>query len=141
MPAGRPSDYSIELAEVICARLAAGEGLVRVCRDDGMPDLTSCYRWMRLHPEFLQMYARSKEECADTLADEIMEIADSDPGMNEMGIDRGGVDHLKLRVDARKWIAAKLKPKKYGDAHKVEHSGTVSLEQILGAVDKPHEPS
>lgn len=102
-----------------------------------MPDLTSCYRWMRLHPEFLQMYVRSKEECADTLADEIMEIADSDPGSNATGIDRGGVDHLKLRVDARKWIAAKLKPKKYGDAHKVEHSGTVSLEQILGAVDKP----
>lgn len=37
----------------------------------------------------------------------------------------------RLRVDARKWIASKLKPKKYGDKTEVEHTGKVSLEQLI----------
>lgn len=132
----RPTAYTHELADVLCEGLALGRSLAVVCADESMPSMSSVYRWLREDAEFQKTYARAREDGADSLADEIQDIADSDPGSNAMGIDRGGVDHLKLRVDARKWIAAKLKPKKYGDAHKVEHSGTVSLEQILGAVDK-----
>ena len=34
---GRPSVYSPELASDICKRLAIGESLVEICREDKMP--------------------------------------------------------------------------------------------------------
>lgn len=75
------------------------------------------------------MYARAREDQADTLADEIVEIADdgtNDTYLNSDGIALTNQDVIarsKLRVDARKWIAAKLKPRKYGDRQVHEHGG------------------
>lgn len=133
MPIGRPSDYSFETAADICSRLAAGEALSKICRDERMPALSTIYVWMSKHPEFAEMYARAREDQADTLADEILEIADD--GRNDTYEDEDGrritdweiVNRSKLRVDARKWIAAKLKPKKYGDKVSAEHSGAVQF--------------
>jgi hypothetical protein len=52
-------------------------------------------------------------------------------------------EHLqrsRLRVDTRKWIASKLKPKKYGDKVEHEHSGKLTLEQLVtGSIDKPEK--
>ena len=75
-------------------------------------------------PGFSEQYTRAREEQADTLADEILAIADETPDSvtDEKGISRtdsGWVTWQRNRVDARKWVASKLKPKKYGDALKV----------------------
>ena len=106
---GRPSDYDPEMTTIICARLAEGEPLSRMCKEDGMPSIMSVYRWLDAHPEFREKYARARADQADTLADEIVEIADerTSPEM---------INQQRLRVDARKWVASKLKPKKYGDS-------------------------
>ncbi len=50
-------------------------------------------------------YARAREEQADFYADEIVTIADTEPDAAT----------ARVRVDARKWVASKLKPKRYGD--------------------------
>jgi hypothetical protein len=129
MSSGRPSDYTDEAAADICARLAAGEPLVRICRDDGKPHIATVYRWLAAHESFREMYARARDDQADTLADEIVEIADD--GRNDTYTDDSGFQQVKqdvinrsrLRVDARKWVAAKLKPKKYGDKMATELSG------------------
>lgn len=120
MALGRPSDYSLETAATICARLAAGESLVRICRDDDMPAVSAVYMWLIKHAEFAEMYARAREHQADTLADEILDIAEEEPGTTTTDrgtpcVDGAAVQHQRMRVDARKWIAAKLKPRKYGD--------------------------
>lgn len=132
---GRPSDYSAEIADAICARLAGGESLRTVCKDDDMPSTVTAFAWMRKHPEFLNQYARAKEEAADALVEEMLDIADD--GTNDwmekhdadgacIGYQLNGehVQRSKVRIDARKWIAAKLKPKKYGE--KVDISGQVN---------------
>lgn len=112
MPAGRPTIYSDELAAKICARLADGESLRSVCRDEDMPAASTAFLWMRENKEFLEQYTRAKEESADAYSEDLIEIADNP---------EGDVQRDKLRVDTRKWLASKLKPKRYGD--KVEHSG------------------
>ena len=38
------------------------------------------------------------------------------------------IQRSRLRIDARKWMAAKLKPKKYSDRLAMEHSGSVASE-------------
>ncbi len=130
MPGGRPTTYTVKKGLEICGLLASGKSLNRICKMEGMPDITTVYAWM-IHPEFSQSYARAREEQADTLSDEIQDIADD--GSNDTYIDDKGkqqTDHdviarSRLRVDARKWIAAKLKPKKYGDKIEMEQKGEI----------------
>ena len=123
MPGGRPSLYQPEVAEKICERLALGESLVEVCSDKAMPSLTTVYKWLNLFPEFTDRYARARLVQADVLFDEIIKIADT-PVIGVKTITKPSgvettegdmIEHRRLRVDARKWVAAKLAPKKYGE--------------------------
>lgn len=94
-----------------------------------MPHVSTVYRWLVAKPAFRDMYARAREDQADTLADEIVDIADETPDIvtdDEKGvfmIDGAAIQRQRLRVDARKWVAAKLKPRKYGDRIAQEMSG------------------
>lgn len=128
----RPTIYTEELALDVCSKLAAGMPLVRICLEESMPSKTTVYRWLVDSEVFRDMYARAREDQADTLADEIIEIADATMlGATITTKANGEVEkvegdmlqHRKLRVEARKWTAAKLKPKKYGDLVRQEHSG------------------
>ncbi|UOF78426.1 terminase small subunit [Caudoviricetes sp.] len=128
---GRPSKYSPELVDTICERLALGEGLAQICRDEDMPSQTIVYQWLNRHPEFLERYTRAREEQAETHADEIVAIADETPetvpvydkegNLLRIDISSAYVAWQKQRIDARKWNAAKQRPKKYGD--RVTHGG------------------
>ena len=113
-PSGRPSEYSDEIAGSILARISNGESLRQICRSEGFPDHTTVYRWMIQRENFGTAYARARLEQADTLADEIQAIADDESIPS---------DSRRIRVDARKWIAAKLKPKTYGERVVNEHTG------------------
>jgi hypothetical protein len=104
-PGGRPTDYTPELGDDICDRLTRGESLVSICKDADKPEPKTVYRWLRIHEEFSHNYTRARDNQADTYADEIVDIADTEPDANK----------ARVRVDARKWVASKLKPKKYGD--------------------------
>ena len=73
---GRPSDYTEELAEIICLRLAEGESLRSVCRDEGMPSKQAVLRWLARNDSFRAQYVRAKEEGAEAIAEELFDIAD-----------------------------------------------------------------
>lgn len=126
---GRPSEFTQEVADAICERIADGESLVRICKDDGMPSKATVFNWLSSKPEFVDNYTRAREAQADTLFDEILDI--SDDGLNDTYTDEDGnvrtnqdvIARSKLRVDARKWMAGKLRPKKYGEFKAVELTG------------------
>lgn len=91
-----------------------------------MPHVVTVYRWLSRIPEFRNMYTQAKEEQADTLAEEIQDIADQMPMEvtdkdGNTKFDPAYINWMRLRVDARKWTASKLKPRKYGD--RVELAG------------------
>ena len=120
MSAGRPSDFTSELADLICERIADGESLRKICNDDDMPNKATVFRWLALHKDFSDQYAKARESQADTLFDEVLAIADQ----YDSAADTVNPDHInraRLRIDARKWMAGKLRPKKYGE--KLELSG------------------
>jgi hypothetical protein len=117
---GRPSKYTEELANELCDKIAtSNRGLAHICA--GMDIKPSAiFTWLQDKPEFAEKYARAREAQADFLADEILEIADNsenDTIITENGTleNKEWVNRSKLKVEARKWIASKLKPKKYGD--------------------------
>jgi hypothetical protein len=130
---GRPTLYSLEIALEICDRIADGESLVKICSDAKMPKKTAVYEWLLRHAEFADIYARAREDQADTLADEIHAISDELPQqiVDDKGktrYDSAYVQWQKNRVDARKWVAAKLKPKKYSD--RIAHVGDKDADGI-----------
>lgn len=145
---GAPSKYTQEIADEICDRLTKGESLVKMCDDEHMPNPATVYRWLAVHDSFREKYTSAREAQADAIFDEILDIADD--GRNdwmENVDDEGAVLGYKfngeaarrsqIRIDARKWMAGKLRPKKYGDKLELEHSGSienVSKEQRDAAV-------
>lgn len=127
---GRPSKYTKALAAQICERLAAGESLRAICRDESMPGETTVRRWALddLHG-FSAQYARAREIGYHGMAEDVIEIADD--GRNDTYTDEDGnqqsiadvVARSRLRVDARKWLLSKVLPKVYGDKQTLEHGG------------------
>jgi hypothetical protein len=111
---GRQSDFTPETANAICERLIDGESLRTICSDDDMPSTSAVCRWLGQNEQFREQYAHAREAQADTLADEILNISDA--------VD-GDPQRDRLRVDSRKWLAGKLRPKVYGDKTTTEHTG------------------
>ena len=131
MAGGRPSEYTPEIAEAICIRLASGESLRSVCTSGDMPDKTTVLRWLARNEEFRTQYARSKEESAEAIAEEYFDILDEMPPAKADGsLDSAAVAWAKNRADGRKWYLSKIMPKKYGDKVQTEHSGSIQLTDL-----------
>jgi hypothetical protein len=132
-PVGRPSSFSQKTADEICERMADGETLREICRDEEIPDRSTVMRWLAANEQFRDQYARARELLLEHWADETVEIADDGTndwvlrqkkdGSTDYEFDGEHVQRSRLRVDTRKWMLSKLAPKKYGDNAKVEVSG------------------
>lgn len=120
--------YSQELADKVCEMIMDGFSLRKIEATDSMPKRLDILRWLRGNPDFQTQYAHAREEQAEFYADEIIEIADN------------STDSAKARVqvDSRKWIASKLKAKKYGDSTQLKHADAdgnkLSVANVLGAI-------
>lgn len=123
---GRPSKYTKKLADEICEQLAMGYSIRTVCRPERMPSVQTFFRWLRSNEEFREQYARAKEEAADAMAEDLLDIADDgtndwmekiDADGNLVGYMLNGehVQRSRLRIESRKWLMSKMKPKRYGD--------------------------
>jgi len=148
---GRPALFSEELVAVICERIANGESLKAICEDDEMPSQSTVFKWLSEKPDFTEKYAHARDAQADALFDDILSIADDGRndwmqrnfGEETRWVENGeAIRRSQLRIDARKWMASKLKPKKYGDRLDLNHSGSIDtltddalnarLAQLLG---------
>lgn len=125
----RPSKYSPKLVESICERLAAGEPLAQICRDEGMPHPSTVRDWMKEREEVSRAIACAREDGFDQIALDALRIADfseDDQVLDKDGnprTDSEAIQRSKLRVDTRFKLLAKWDPKRYGDRQQVEHSG------------------
>jgi hypothetical protein len=135
MPAEIP--YTDELGDKICALISTSPyGLSRICAEnDDIPKRAWIVQRLFDTPAFAAKYARAKEAQADLFAEEIIEIADTPVEATKTTLKDGktetvtgdAVDRSRLQVDARKWLAGKLRPKKYGDKLDIEQSGNLTV--------------
>lgn len=130
-PKGSGSKYNDERAALICARIADGVSARAACREAGI-DLVTHYRWQREHPEYAQQVSRAKDDQADSFVDDLIALADSEED----------VARAKLKIDARKWIASKFKPKSFGDRLAVDQKTTIetaSDEELIAELKRKLE--
>lgn len=102
----------MELASEICSKMLQRKddgnmmSLRDICAIEGMPAEGTVYRWLQEYPEFGEMYAHAREERSHLAAEDIIHIADTEEDPNK----------ARVRIDARKWYAAKINRKDYGDS-------------------------
>lgn len=125
---GAPTKKTAALCTAICDGIAVGKSSRLMCQEAGISQQTF-WRWLQEDTIFCEQYARAKERCADFYAEQIPEIADdsdNDWQIREDGsryVDNEAVQRSRLRIDARKWYASKVAPKKYGEKVENVHSG------------------
>jgi hypothetical protein len=132
----RPTIFSEEITSIVCDRLASGESLRSICRDEDMPAITTIMRWLiTKEPQFIefrQQYEIAREIQAETLADELLDIADDgtndwverfdkDGGDSTYTLNGEHVQRSRLRVDTRKWYLSKVLPK-FADKQHIDHT-------------------
>lgn len=104
---GRPTLYTPELAQTICARLAAGESLRAICTEEEMPSRETVREWLHKDEAFAGQYARAREEQQVTLAEEVLEEARAITSQ---------ADAMKVREFGNhvRWMAERMAPKVFG---------------------------
>jgi len=104
-PHGRGSTYRPEVGEAICERLAAGESLTSIARDESLPTYATILRWVSRHPDFQEMYVQAREIQAHHFFDEARDVAQA--------ATPGSVWVSRLQFDIIRWQTARLAPHKY----------------------------
>jgi len=125
-PQGRPSNYSAEIANEICRRIALGETLNKICQDPNVPHKGTVLDWMfgyssesNIKTTFNDQYTRARRAQIDAWVDEGYDKA--------MSADASHSNLLRVQLDWIKWIASKIIPKVYGDLQQIDVSGGVEL--------------
>ena len=72
---GRPTIYTDKLAAKVCMMIATGRSLREIERQDGMPDRTTIWQWIRDRPEFKSQYVAAREHQPYADSDAIRDIA------------------------------------------------------------------
>lgn len=138
---GRPPfPFDQEIADYICERLATSpHSLAKICSEEGMPSVSTVFNWLNSTPSFVEIYARAREAQGHYLGDETLDIADEtkedwikrknyEGNAEDWEVNGEAIARAKLRIDTRKWMAAHLAPKKYGDKLGLDQTLTVSTE-------------
>ena len=127
-------EYSPGKGEEICELLAEGMSLNQICKRDDMPSRSKVHNWLNVHEKFRERYLLAKGLGIDQMVEEMLEI--SDDGSGDLIENADGhlvsnstkVQRDRLRVDTRKWYAARLAPKVYGDTTVHEHKNAEGQE-------------
>ena len=115
---GRPAKWPIgdPIWQEIVDKVSAGKSVSTVLREPGYPTWTSFQTMLASDDRLRQAYDKAVQDRADRMADEILELSDQEmPEGLEGAMASAWVQQKRMQVDARKWIASKLKPRTYGD--------------------------
>ncbi len=122
--------------DAVCARIGECETFRAISADIGV-SIGVLSGWLSAHPE---QYARAMDVRADRFAEDIIQIADD--GANDTYQTENGpatnhdvIARSRLRVDARKWLAGKMAPKKYGDKVALEGPGPGGA-HLFGSIER-----
>lgn len=140
---GRPTDYTQELADRICELITEGLSMRSVAAREDMPASSTIFKWLRENKIFSEQYAKACEERTEAMSEDILDIADD--GSNDLMVVQKGnreyevenrevTNRSRLRVDTRKWLMSKMKPKKYGDKIDVTSDGKVLPTPLLNVL-------
>ncbi len=111
-----PKKFNKKIKNDICNKLSNGESLIKICQIEHMPSYSTVFNWLLEDKEFNEQYRTAREIQADFYVDQIISIAD-DPNIKS--------DQKRHQIDARKWLASKTHPRKWGDKSQTSLGETI----------------
>jgi hypothetical protein len=120
---GRPSSFTPKIAAEICDQIIEGKSLIKICEQDDMPGRRTILTWLDTNEDFQRQYARARELQADTMAEMILDEAKS--------VTNETAQAARVKIDALKWRASKLLPKRYGDRVEAVHDVQVGMDPAV----------
>jgi hypothetical protein len=127
---GRPTRAKPEIVDEICRRIAAGESLRSICRDDHTPAISTVTMWIvdGTQPEFVDKYTKAREAAGYLHADRVQDIVN--------GLEQEAIKPQAARVmlDAYKWSAERMAPKGHSPQMITDHKssdGSMSPQQEI----------
>lgn len=117
---GRCSEYDSAVALRICERVANGDNINIISKEDEFPAQSTIYKWLDDNEDFSEKYARARARRADSRSDR---IDDYKRQCLEGSI---SPDITRVVVDIEKWQAGKESPK-YAEKQSLDinHKGAV----------------
>jgi hypothetical protein len=101
---------------VVLREIGNGSSLITAIKKEGYPTYDAFQRHLRSHPEVKRMYEEAIEARADYLAESLIDISEETPPEGLDGPQLSAwINQMKIRIDTRKWTAAKLRPKTWGE--------------------------
>ena len=113
----------------ILHEIEQGNSLISILRRKEFPSTATFYQWLEADENKAKRYVRACEIRADVIFEDIIDIADHSDEDHTPFTGANVVQRDRLKIDARKWIVAKLHPKKYSD--RVYQDITTHQEQPL----------
>ena len=113
----RPTAYTEDIKDEICTRIAGGESLRSICTDEAMPAMSTVLLWVVNDREgFSEHYHASREAAGYAHADEALAL--------RFELREGTIDpqSAKVILDALKWGAERMAPKKHSARQEVNHT-------------------
>jgi hypothetical protein len=136
------------IVEILSAIATTPKSLRSICDSiESAPTAKTFWAWMETDIGLRDRYTRAKDQQLEVLADQLVDLADTDRICEKVTIKADGsrevtildqVERTKVQIDTRKWLLAKLNPKKYGDRLQQEHSGPGGGPlQIISTIPRP----
>ena len=119
--------YDEATAQAIAERIATGEPMAKICRDQGMPHVATVWRWTEDNPDFAQSIARARALGHDAIAASLREVARGDTSAGSTG----DVARDKLIVETDLKLLAKW-DKRYGDRSELALTGANGSDLFAG---------
>lgn len=121
--------YTPELADQIINRLADGETLIRITRDDGMPHTSAIHQWISTYPDFAERYQKARQHAATSLVEQMMEEVAAEERPEQVGLTR-------LKMETKRWVASKFNPQAFGDTRKIDITGEIKHTHSLSLTEE-----
>lgn len=151
MGAGRPTTYTPELAKLICERVANNpvgvETLIQLYPD--LPNSSTIKAWRKTHGEFSAWYLEAKAFQAQIMVEDIDDLIPQElnyyvDDKGQKRIDAPSASLLIAKINNRKWTAARLAPKIYGDKKQEEDKGSLGetitkIQSMVNEFNKTNE--
>ena len=125
----------------ICDRLIEGEPLVRICADLTMPAQPDVMRYIAKDSEAREIYYAAREMQMETLAEEMLTIANDDSHDHSIDAKSGRrishnevVQRARVKIDTLRFMMSKMSPKRFGDKNITEIQGNADQPVLLQVV-------
>ncbi len=136
---GRPSGYSPEIADKICALIREGYSERQIAKMEGFPSITTIGTWKDLHPEFLAQSAHARRVSAQLFDDRNAELTRRIDELIQLsvasqeGVPRGVMEGFKLLIQENNRQASIRDDSRYGDRRTVKLEAGGSSEGLKTA--------